>query len=286
MMKIVHSFGVGTEWANDFAKQLGGELNGSFMELPESVFKGVSYVLNIHSAMSAWFLEGTYQQAVHFSIRHLTDDFISIVYNMSEGGAIRILNKEKQQVGRWNYNFSIMDSSLMNDYIVDEGTYAYTVAIFIHKEYILSFFKSVPALQEVLKSFYDTRKNTFIRLGRTSNQAWWVLQELKKQDVYGPGFDFFLTGSVWLLLAECIDDAKNREPVIAHVSADNLSRIIASQETLVNNVDKTFPGINVLAAEAYMSATKYKTLFKKITGLSANTFFLNNKLEVAKEMLE
>ncbi|HWV74784.1 MAG TPA: AraC family transcriptional regulator, partial [Pseudosphingobacterium sp.] len=105
-------------------------------------------------------------------------------------------------------------------------------------------------------------------------------------DVHGPGFDFFLTGSVWLLLAECIDDAKNREPIIAHVSADNLSRIIASQEILVNNVDKTFPGINVLAAEAYMSATKYKTLFKKITGLSANTFFLNNKLEVAKEMLE
>jgi len=48
---------------------------------------------------------------------------------------------------------------------------------------------------------------------------------------------------------------------------------------------KPFPGIETLAEMASMSVSKYKRLFKKILKDSPNTFFVQEKLLLAKKLL-
>lgn len=287
MIEVVYSFGVELDWTAAFAQQLGGTVGNGFMEIPKKVFEGMSRVLHVDQHVSVWYLEGTYHSAVYYHGRHKTHDFITVVYNMAEGEAIRVVDEEKQKTGRWNYNFAILDSTIDNDYIVEEGTKSFSVLIFVKKEFIKQYLITIPQYKDQLSVYYDPKKNTIIKVGRTSNQAWWLLQELRSKKLGNSAvFDIFVRGTVWLLLADCLDDAKSQEVIIGNVNQGDLARILASQELLVNHLEASFPGIDVLAKEACMSPTKYKTMFRKITGLSPNAFYQSNKLEHARKLLE
>ena len=76
------------------------------------------------------------------------------------------------------------------------------------------------------------------------------------------------------------------EIVIDKINEDDLTVIIKSQSYLVENLNQLFPSIEFLAEQANMSESKYKKLFKKITGITPNSFFLNNKLVEAKRLLQ
>jgi AraC-like DNA-binding protein len=99
-------------------------------------------------------------------------------------------------------------------------------------------------------------------------------------------YDIFLKGTVYCLLNDYIKQSSLQEILIEKVVKEDLAAIISSQSVLLDLITESFPGISSLSSEACMSETRYKSLFKKITGLSPNVFFLNNKLSFAKEMLE
>nr|WP_262898989.1 AraC family transcriptional regulator [Flavobacterium branchiicola] len=56
--------------------------------------------------------------------------------------------------------------------------------------------------------------------------------------------------------------------------------------SLIKNIENHFPSIKSLAENANMSESKFKNLFHKITGDTPNVFFMENKLLLAKELLE
>ena len=73
--------------------------------------------------------------------------------------------------------------------------------------------------------------------------------------------------------------------VIDTVNDRDLIEILKSQEYLLSNLKEPFPSIAYLAKMANMSGSKYKNLFKKITGLTPNAYFFNNKLLESKKLL-
>ena len=98
-------------------------------------------------------------------------------------------------------------------------------------------------------------------------------------------FNLLLSGLVYNLMADCLDNIMKREIMISKVLPSDLAMILTSQTNLIKKQEGVFPGIASLAAEANMSETKYKKLYKKITGQTPNAFFLNNKLELARDLL-
>lgn len=116
-------------------------------------------------------------------------------------------------------------------------------------------------------------KNTFLRYGRTSNKAWWLINELRNTNQEDPLYDIIAKSTVYNLLSDYLDQILNQEILLEKVVKEDLVAIIDSQSFLLNLIESAFPGIKDLAARAMMSETKYKTLFRKITGLSPNAFF-------------
>jgi len=70
------------------------------------------------------------------------------------------------------------------------------------------------------------------------------------------------------------------------VDKKDLIPILNVQQYLFENIDKPFPHIEILAKEANMSETKFKILYKKITGETPNSSYLKYKLVYAKSLLE
>lgn len=286
MKEVTHEYGVGLFWKDNLAKELGGYVAGNYLKIPEEVHSGVQYVLEVSPLATVLIIDVTYNQAVTFHQRNSKDDFIGVYFNLTEGDAFYALDGVLKPVGRWNYNLAIIDSRLDADYIIKEGSKTYMISIFIAKTAFKKHLGKLQQFKPVLDAIFDADQNTFIRYERMSNEAWWLIDELRKIEMDDPLYDVFLRGTVYALMADYMDQVGGQEVVIEKVPKEDLVAILNSQSALLNQINHPFPGIATLAAAACMSETRYKRLFKKVTGLSPNAFFLKNKLAFAKQMLE
>lgn len=140
-------------------------------------------------------------------------------------------------------------------------------------------------LNKVLDTIFDEVLNTIIHYDHMSGTSWHIINELRKSIPGSIAYDLFLSATVYNLLSDYLEHLMKREILIGKLNSTDVSQIMASQASLTKDVTGFFPGIASLASQACMSETKYKMLYKKITGFSPNSFFLNNKLEMSRELL-
>ncbi|MGJ1265546.1 helix-turn-helix transcriptional regulator [Sphingobacterium spiritivorum] len=285
-MEITHENGVDPYWIYSFAQKLGGDVEGPFLRIPSETVEGTFYFLRVSDSISTFIVDVVFNQSHIFHLRNTKNNFVTLHFDFTEGDAFHILDNVANPVGRWEYNVALYDSSLDADYVVKEGSATYSIDIHIDKKELRRILSGFPQFRDVLNTMFDADKNTFLRYGRTSNKAWWLINELRNTNQTDPLYDIIVKSTVYNLLSDYLDQIMNQEILLEKVVKEDLVAIIDSQSFLLTLIESTFPGIKDLAMRAMMSETKYKTLFRKITGLSPNAFFLQNKLNYAKQMLE
>lgn len=286
MKEVIHQYGVELDWVADLAAQLDGYVEGNCIRIPDEVQPGNRYVLPINEDLTAFIIDVTYRRDVTFKLRNTRTDFVGLYFNLTEGESTHIMDEVSRTAGRWGYNLAIFDAEMKGDFQVKSGCTSYMIAIFIKKTALKKYISNIPQHQQIAESIFNPKLNTIVRFDRMSNQAWWLMNELRKASPEGPLYDVFVTGTIYGLIGDYMDQLINQEIIIGQVVAEDLVNIVNSQAFLIENIENSFPGITDLAARAMMSETKYKKLFRKITGVSPNSFFLSNKLSFAKEMLE
>lgn len=286
MKEVIHQYGVELDWVAGLAAGINGYVEGNYIRIADEVQQGNRYVLQINEQLSAFIIDVTYRQDVVYKLRNTRKDFVGLYFNLSEGDSIHILNEVTRSAGRWGYNLGIFDADLNGDFQVKAGATTYMIAIFIKKNALKQYLSRIPQHQQIVESIFDPELNTIVRFDRMSNHAWWLMNELRKVPPSGPLYDVYITGTVYGLIADYLDQIINQEIIIEQVFPEDVGHIISSQAYLIAHIETAFPGIHFLAGEANMSETKYKKLFKKISGISPHVFFQSNKLSYAKEMLE
>lgn len=284
--KIIHSYGADLGWVEPFAKQLDGRIDGNFIISPETLLSGTRYTLDCGEGIIAYYIDVIYNKNLHLIQKNLTNDFIGIYYNLTEGDAKLTASNSLYDVGRWQYNLSVIDSSLESDYYVKSGSKTYALCIFIKKEMIESFALKNNIILSNLNKIIDPKKNTIIRFDRMSSESYHLLIDLRKHKVGGPIFDLNLIGTVHMLISNYLKKLSMNRIIIQTVDKSDLAKIIEAQMYLIKNIENHFPSITIMASRANMSESKFKNLFKKITGATPNSFFMDNKLLLAKELLE
>lgn len=286
MREVVHEYGVELDWMENMATQLDGFVENNRIIVPEHILTGFRYVCPINKQLTVFIIDVTYHEDILYALRNTNDDFVGIYFNLSEGDAIYIMDKVSRPVGRWAYNLAMIDASLPGDYMIKAGSITYMISIFIKKTALKEYMDKVPNYAEFADTIFNKELNTIIRFDRMSNHAWWLMNELKKTPFGSPIYDVMLKGTVYGLISDYMDQIINQEIVLEKVVQEDINNIIISQSYLIEHIKENFPGLPTLASNALMSESKYKRMFKKITGVSANAFFLNNKVSFSKEMLE
>lgn len=285
MMKIVtHRFGVETAWIAEMAEAMGGALDGNFTLVPE-IHSGTRYTLSINEDITVLLADVTYHQDVLFKLRNKESDFAGIFFNLTEGESVHIIDDISRSVGRWDYNLAIVDAHLDLDYLIKAGSKSYNISIFVKKKMLRLYLERAGILKDVLSRIFDGKQNTIIHYDHMSSNSWHIINEFRQLTPGGIAYDLFLTSTVYYLLSDYLGFLLSRKIIIGKIESGDVFRILASQATLVKHLGDAFPGITELAAEALMSETKYKTLYKKITGFTPHAFFMHNKLELGKELL-
>ncbi|WP_409416211.1 helix-turn-helix domain-containing protein [Flavobacterium sp. PS2] len=286
-MKIIeHTYGADLNWVAPFALQMEGKTDGNFIVIPDSIQTGTRYVLDCGDGIIAYYIDVAYNKSLHFIQKNNTNDFVGIYYNLTEGEASLKSNTFMHDVGRWKYNLSVIDGGLESNYFVKNGSKTYSLCIFVKKTTIATFAKKNNITFHNIDKIADPEKNTIIRLDRMSSESYHILTDLRKLKVGGPVFDLNLIGTVHLLLSNYLRKIASHRIIIQTVNESDLANIVATQMFLISNIEDHFPTIKLMASKANMSESKFKNLFKKITGATPNAFFMNNKMLLAKELLE
>lgn len=286
MKKIEHYYSADLEWVEPFAKQLEGKVDGNFIIVPESIQTGTRYILDCGEGIIAYYIDVKYHKDLHLIQKNLSNDFVGIYYNLTEGEAQLSTTNFMNDIGRWKYNLAVIDAALESEYHVKKGSTTFALCIFIKKAMIETFaIKNNIHVRDIDK-MTNPKKNTIVRFDRMSSDSFHILTDLRKLKVGGPVFDLNLTGSIHMLLSNYLKKMALNRVIIQMVNKADLKKIIATQMFLIEHIKEPFPSIHIMANMANMSESKFKNLFKKITGMTPNAFFMDNKMIMAKELIE
>ncbi|MNX47844.1 HTH-type transcriptional activator Btr [compost metagenome] len=286
-MKVIeHHYSADLEWVEHYAAQIGGKIEGNFITTTEDFQTGTRYFLDCGDGIIAYYLDVEYHRNFQLIQKNLNQDFIGFYYNLTEGEATVRSGHFMYNVGRWQYNLSVIDGTLESRYEVAKGSKTFALCIFIKKSMIKTYLKKNNIFIQNIDTLIDSKLNTIVRFDRMSNESFHLLNDLKKLKVGGAIFDLNLRGTVHLLISNYLKKIATKRIIIQTVNENDLAKIISVQMYLINHVGEHFPSINFMAQMANMSESKFKSLFKKITGNTANVFFMENKLQFAKELLE
>ncbi|WP_306353852.1 helix-turn-helix domain-containing protein [Flavobacterium sp. '19STA2R22 D10 B1'] len=286
MKTLTYRYNVELDWVDEFAKVTGGNIKGNFIESTSPIRSGIQYFSQIDSGISAVLTDLTYAESVMLKEKNYDNSFVQMYHYITEGD-INVLLKDKiQSFGKWDYNMSIIDSSLDLDYRIEKGCRLYFICIFIKKALLKKYLEETLEYKVNLDHIFDSTKNTIIRFDRMSNESRILINNLRKLPYEHSTFNIAFKSVVFGLIGHYLEGITVDKFIIGKMRYEDLKLIIASQAILLDHIKDAFPGIEYLATEACMSATKYKKLYKKVTGLNPNEFYLKNKMELAKELLE
>ncbi|SHL09065.1 AraC-type DNA-binding protein [Flavobacterium chilense] len=286
MKKIEHFYGADLSWVEHFAQQYGGKVEGNFIIGPDDILSGTRYFYNDERGITVLYIDVEYKKDVHFIQKNINKDFVGLYYNLTEGEAMISGDDYFFDMGRWQYNLAAIDGSLESHYKVKAGSKTFALCIFIKKSNIEKYAKNNNIVFTNLDKIVDPAKNTIIRFDRMSNESFHLLEDLKKLTVGNEIFNLNLIGTAHLLMSNYLKKIASKRIILQTVNDSDLESIINIQMFLIEHIKEQFPHIQNMAKKANMSESKFKTLFKKITGETPNVFFMSNKLLLAKEMLE
>lgn len=286
-MKIIkHCYSTESRWIDVVAEVMGGTVDGNFIKGDNAMYYGTHFVLAMEDQISAMVIDTTYKETVLLKYKNDKNSFVGLYFYINKENVDFIVDDESMVVGKLDYNFTIIDSVLETDYVVQNGTQIYVICIFIDKIALKDYMDKVPELKLVSKDVFDSEKNTIISMDRMNVESMNLINDFRKLSYQNPLFELYFRGLVNELIGNYLEGLLNKKFIISKVIGDDVKRIIASKALLLEIVDGIFPGVEFLAKQAFMCPSKYKNLFTKISGLSPGTFFYSNKLERAKELLQ
>lgn len=286
MTTIKHSYGADLEWLESFSKALGGTIEGNFINVPDKINTGVRYYLDCGDDFLIYYVDVVYNSHIHFIQSHTKKDFIGLYYNLTEGEATKTSDDFSYDVGRFGYDLAVIDSILEVNFHVAPESKSFGICIFIKKSRIEAFAKNNKIFAGSIDKLMDPDRNTFIKFDRMSTESFYLINDLRKLKPGSEIFNLNLIAVTYQLFSNYMDQLFNGSIIIEKVDQRDFSNIIAAQNFLIDTIEGNFPSIKTMAEQAFMSETKFKKLFKKITGTTPNSFFLKSKLRKAKELLE
>lgn len=249
-LHIKHNFVLGLDWLQEMANDMGATLiDEKLLILPDHIGKGSSFFLEVAPGFSLLLTDVTYNIPISFTRQEIKDNFYQVYYDLSD--------------------------ELNN----------YSLRLFISKQLLMSLMGNNKP-QEVIEVLFDDAQNTLFFYSHIDSSTRILLKKLKERSFDDPSFELLAKGNALKILTHLVRRIRNLEPIIQKLSPVDTSGVLSTRQYLLDNLLLDFPGVARLANMAGMSESKYRKLFRKIMKSSPNSFFLQEKMLLAQNLLQ
>lgn len=286
MKTILHQYNSSLGLIDVVAAAMGGSVEGNFIKGDNDIYEGTHFFLSIEEGINALLIDTAYKEEVLLKYRNENTDIIGLYFYQANKDVNFILDTETNLIGEFNYNLTVLDSTINKDYTVQKGTQLFVICILLEKYALNKYFSKISRNQLIDNDVFKNKKNTIIRLDRMNFESIILINDFRKIRYDNPLYDVYFRGLVYRLIGSYVDQLKLQKTVATKTISEDVKKIIVSKAFLLNVIEEPFPGIFFLAKQAEMSPSKFKNLFAEISGVTAGTYFYNNKLNRAKELLE
>lgn len=285
LTKFPYTMGLNAEWKKTFIEQLGAKaINEHQLVLPEDIAEGCSYFTEVMPGLMVLILDFVFHINIEFIRLATQDEFCLVYYDISEEISLHQVNNAKHKVG---YNsklgMAFIDNSLRSSYIPAISQRMYSVRLLISKELIKKHLD--PNSTALNEKAFNRKKNTIFFYTHIDSRTRLALLKIRERDYTNPSYGLALKGAVLEAFGLLIERLDETGPTVAKISENDITLVMQTQEYLMNQLFEAFPGMDFLAEMAGMSVSKYKKIFKKLFKKSPNTFFLQEKFLLARELL-
>lgn len=286
MKTIVHNNNAAQDWIDVLAKAIGGSIEGNFIKGNNEIYEGTHFILPIEDGITAMLIDTTYKQEVLLKYRNENTNFIGLYFYLTNLDVDFIMDGQSTLIGKLNINLSVVDCTIDMDYIVRNGTRLFVICILFDKDALKKYFAKITKIAPIASIVLDAKRNTIIRLDRMNLDSLILINDFRKITYDNPLYETYFKGLIYGLIGNYLKQLGTKKIIIDKTINVDIRSIIASKAMLQNSIEGPFPGVFFLAEQVSMSPSKYKILFAKISGVNPGTYFYNNKLNRAKEMLE
>lgn len=286
MKTIIHNNNAEKDWIDVLAKAMGGTIEGNFIKGNNEIYEGTHFFLPIEEGITAMLIDTTYKEEVLLKYRNENTNFIGLYFYQTSLDIDFIIDDQSTLIGKLNFNLSVVDSTIKMDYIVRNGTRVFVICILFDKDALKKYFAKITKIAPIANIVLDAKKNTIIRLDRMCFESLILINDFRKTPYDNPLYETYFKGLIYGLIGNYMKQLGKKKIVIDKTINVDVQRIISSKAMLQKSIEGAFPGVAFLAEQVSMSPSKYKKLFAKISGVNPGTYFYNNKLYRAKELLE
>lgn len=281
-----HIYSLTSEWRQEFIDHLGGKIVEERMYFSEELASGSSCFLEILPDVSVVIVDSVLNRPMRFTRLPSEDDFWIVYYDLSDNFSKHTVEDINHKIGyKSKLNFGIVDNKISSSYLANVGERFYSLRLLIRKSYIKTFFSDAEFDQDFKDVFDDNKKKMFF-YGHIDSRSKVILHSLKQNNIDDPNYEFVLKGAAFTLLGYLVERLNSKMPGMGTHMEKDIEAVMLSQKYLLSNLSIPFPGIEFLANKANMSSTKFRTLYNTIFGMSPVQYFKNEKLLLAKELLE
>jgi AraC-like DNA-binding protein len=285
-MKTINlSYSADLDWTSSLARQLDGKIENNSIISCETISTGDRYFMSLQNGIVVYYHNTINHVDMKIIQKNKADDFIAVYYILSEKYSKFMSGDFSLDIGRWRYNFLIVDSKAESTYYIKSGTKTLSITILIKKSVMESFAKTNQVSFADLDKMINPPENYIIRIDRMSNESVEEINVLSKLKFGTTIFKLYLEAAVRVLFSNYLKKITAKRTIIETDDVDFLD-IIAAKIYLMDNIEGHFPSIKIMAAIANMSESKFQHSFKKITGTTVNNYFMRYKLLKAIELLE
>lgn len=273
------------KWIEPFAQLYGAKIENNFILLPNKLNLGTRYFLDCGNGVVAYYINYESQKDLFVVQNKINSDFVGVYYNLTKGDCVLTASESVYDIGHLKYNLVVVDCSLDASFYVPAGNGINILCIFIEKSRIKRRVDD-SSFEKLNLDIFTFSNKVPILLNRMSNESYHILKDLSKIESGGLVFDLHFQATVQLLLTNYLKKISNRRVIIDNIKEEDLEKIIALQMYLLNKIEKPFPSMSELKEFAQMSESKLLAIFKKVNGISPSKYFLENKMILAKQLLE
>ncbi|MFC4476363.1 hypothetical protein [Flavobacterium chungangensis] len=286
MRKITHSYTLTPGWQLDLVEQLNTKLiDDRLIKLPDDIGKGFFYFSQIMDGISVVYADFKVTKPLKIIRKKSNNELYIFHFDLSEHINLIKINNIDYEIGSFNQlDLAILDNEIESSFkpAVNERTIA--LRLLIDKKLLQDFIKNLNKRENSF-SKKDTNK-TFYHYGNIDSNSILLIQSIKNKQVDDLSFDSFLKGVSLKVLGNFFN--KFYEPADKNNEATELENeaIEKTKNYLLNNLYGPFPSLIFLAGMAGMSASKYKSQFKKLLNNTPKNLFIEEKIKLAQKLLK
>lgn len=287
MKKITHYCALTPEWQAEFADKIGAKfIDNKIIVIPDTIGKGNSYFTQIIPGISVLFIDFTLNIPLKITRKASENEIYIFHFDLSEHVNLIKINNKDYEIGSYDkLDLAIIDNQIESSFkpAINERTIA--VRILVNKA-LLNDFIAKHSRKEEVKQKSQEGKRVFYHYGNIDSNSILLIRSIRNKSIYDLSFEPLLKGISLKLLGNFFNKFYNSQITKNNITENEQEAINKTKEYLTNNLYGSFPSVTFLASMAGMSESKYKILFRKCFNDTPNHFFITEKMNLAKKLLQ